>query len=193
MVYSAAQLVRERGVASTGVRDVVEQADAPRGSFQHYFPGGKDQVVAEALGWAGGYAAGWATSYLEMAREPTPAGLFAHLVAQWRREFTRRGFDRGCPIMAAGTQTAAGDGVIADASRAAFEHWHMAVAEALSGMGVGRARSRALATLMLSTLEGAIMMARLERSLRPLRVVLKELSPALDSLGRVHTVATLPA
>jgi AcrR family transcriptional regulator len=180
MVYSAAQLVRERGVASTGVRDVVEHADAPRGSFQHYFPGGKDQVVSEALGWAGDYAADWATRYVETAREPTPAGLFAHLAGQWRREFSRRGFDRGCPIMAAGAQTAAGDGVVADASRAAFARWHAAVAAALVAMGVGRPRSRRLATVMLSALEGAIMMARLERSQRPLRVVVAELSPLFD-------------
>lgn len=190
MVYSAAQLVRQHGVASTGVRDIVEHANAPRGSFQHYFPGGKDQVVAEALGWAADYAAEWATRYVETAEKPTPAGLFAHLVAQWRREFGRRGFDRGCPIMAAGAQTAADHSVIADANRVAFTHWHTAVVKALTGMGVGRARSRRLSTLMLSTLEGAIMMARLERSQRPLRVVVEELSPLLDGLGGVHAAPT---
>lgn len=191
MVYSAVQLVRERGVTSTGVRDVVEHADAPRGSFQHYFPGGKDQLVAEAFGWAAGYAADWASRYMETVREPTPAGLFSHLVAQWRREFSKRGFDRGCPIMAAAAQNATDDSAITDASRAAFARWHAAVATALAEMGVQQAQSRRLATLMLSTLEGAIMMARLERSQRPLRVVVDDLSPLLDGLGGAHTAPTL--
>ena len=77
MVYSAAQLVRSRGVATTGVRDVVAHADAPRGSFQHYFPGGKDQLVAEALVWSGDFAAQWAASY--SSDDPAPSGLFAHM------------------------------------------------------------------------------------------------------------------
>ena len=57
MVYSAVQLVRARGATGTGVRDVVEHAKAPRGSFQHYFPGGKDQLVSEAVLWAADFAA----------------------------------------------------------------------------------------------------------------------------------------
>jgi AcrR family transcriptional regulator len=52
MVYSAVQLVRSRGVSATGVRDVVAHAKAPRGSFQHYLPGGNDQLVGEALAWS---------------------------------------------------------------------------------------------------------------------------------------------
>ncbi|MEV4018813.1 hypothetical protein AB0J35_50805 [Nonomuraea angiospora] len=41
-------------MTGTGIRDVIEYAGAPQGSFQHYFPGGKDQLVGEALLWAGG-------------------------------------------------------------------------------------------------------------------------------------------
>lgn len=190
MVYSAAQLLRERGVAGTGVRDVVTLADAPRGSFQHYFPGGKEQLLAEALAWAGSYAADWATRYLDEARTPTPAGLFAHLAAQWRREFTRRGFDRGCPIMAAAADCAAEGGALADASRVAYDGWQAAVAHALNSMGIDRASSRRLATLMVSTLEGAIMVARLHRSTQPLRVVVAELAPFLDAVVASHPGTT---
>ena len=49
MVFSAAQLIRRRGVGNTGLRDVVDDAQAPRGSLQHYFPGGKEQLVNEAV------------------------------------------------------------------------------------------------------------------------------------------------
>src|SRR3712207_9453156 len=75
MVYSAAQLVRARGATGTGVRNVVEHANAPRGSFQHYFPGGKDQLVGEAVSWAGEFAAQWVASYRATAATPSPDGL----------------------------------------------------------------------------------------------------------------------
>src|SRR5215471_9016581 len=57
MVRSAAQLIRRKGVSGTGMREIVSEANAPRGSLQHYFPGGKEELVAEALLWMGGVAA----------------------------------------------------------------------------------------------------------------------------------------
>jgi AcrR family transcriptional regulator len=181
MVYSAVQLVRERGVAGTGVRDVVEHANAPRGSFQHYFPGGKDQLVSDALLWAGDYAAEWVDQYSAHARKPTPSGLFAHLVSQWKREFTTRGFARGCPIMATAADLAGTDSPVGEPLRAALVRWEDAICNALVHMGVPAARGRRLSTLMLSTLEGAIMMARVHNSIRPLTTVVNDLAPLLDA------------
>jgi len=181
MVYSAAQLVRERGVAATGVRDVVERASAPRGSFQHYFPGGKDQLVSEALLWSGDYAAAWAARYLRETRRPTPSGLFAHLAAQWKEEFDRRGFQRGCPVMATAGEVAGSGSAITEPLRMALSRWEEAIVAALTAMGVPARRGRRQATLMLSTLEGAILMARVYGSVRPLTTVVKDLGPLLDA------------
>src|SRR5690348_9465199 len=83
MVYSAAQLIRREGVTSTGVRDVVAHAKAPRGSVQHYFPGGKEQLVNEAVGWAGDFAGSRIAHFVSNLRRPTPAGLFAAMAQQW--------------------------------------------------------------------------------------------------------------
>lgn len=97
IVLSAAQLVRIQGVGATGMRDVVAHAEAPRGSLQHYFPGGKDQLMAEAVAWAGGYAARRVARIAAKLENPTPGKLFAAMAAQWRDEFTTTGFDAGCP------------------------------------------------------------------------------------------------
>jgi hypothetical protein len=48
-------------------------------------------------------------------------------------------------------------------------------------MDVPTAHSRRMATLMLSTLEGAIMMSRVHDSVRPLTTVVNDLAPLLDS------------
>ena len=50
----------------------------------------KSNWSTEALTWAADYAADWTTKYLDTARTPSPAGLFAHLADQWRREYARR-------------------------------------------------------------------------------------------------------
>ncbi|MGN6606248.1 MAG: TetR/AcrR family transcriptional regulator [Jatrophihabitans sp.] len=180
MVFSAAQLIRRQGVTGTGIRDVVEHAAAPRGSVQHYFPGGKDQLVHEAVDWAGAYAGSRVQRYLDRAADPTPSGLFAALVKQWSDEFRADGYGAGCPLVAT-----VADRVADDATRervvSAFATWRRPVADALAGMGVPRRRAPALATLMISTLEGAIVLARAERSVTPLTTVVRELGPLLDA------------
>ncbi len=180
MVYSAAQLIRQRGVTGTGIRDVVAAAVAPRGSFQHYFPRGKDQLVIEALRWSAEYAAAWVREYLPSARRPSPAGLFEHLAAPWVEEFTRRGFERGCPVMATAADVAAEDNPLTDPLLEALGHWEHAVVATLVELEVPLRRARRLAVLMLSSLEGAIMMARIQRSTKPLTMVVSELGPLLD-------------
>lgn len=187
MVYSAVQLVRAHGATGTGVRDVVEHAGAPRGSFQHYFPGGKDQLVGEAVLWAADFAADWVLAYRRTARTPSPAGLFGHMARHWKQEFTTRGYDRGCPLMAAaadlvGTDSAdSTDSTVKDRLLAAIERWEAAVAAELVAMAVPARRAKRLATLMVSTLEGAIMSARLRRDVGPLTTVVAELAPVLHA------------
>src|SRR5882757_662606 len=78
---------RERMVFSAaGMRDVVAHAQAPRGSLQHYFPGGKPQLVNEALSWTGRYASGRIARFLGAMSQPSPSGLFAAMVRQWTDE-----------------------------------------------------------------------------------------------------------
>lgn len=180
MVYSAVQLVRARGANGAGVRDVVEQARAPRGSFQHYFPGGKDQLVGEAVLWAADFAANRVRGYRETARKPTPSGLFAHMARQWKDEFGRRGFDRGCPLMAAAADLVGAGSPVAEQLRDGVERWEAAVAEELVAMNVPPRRAKRLATLMVATLEGAIMSARVRGDAGPLTTVVAELAPLLD-------------
>jgi AcrR family transcriptional regulator len=180
MVFSAAQLIRRHGVTATGMRDVAAHAQAPRGSLQHYFPGGKEQLVDEALAWAGNFAAGQVSGFVRSLPRPTPSALFEAMAGQWRREFDRTGFGRGCPIVATVADVSASDRM-REAARQAFERWQEPIAAALAEMGVPADRAGALALLMLSTLEGAIVFARVRRDNAPLDAVVAELGPLLDA------------
>ncbi|MFF0732246.1 TetR/AcrR family transcriptional regulator [Streptomyces chartreusis] len=181
MVFSAAQLIRREGVAATGMREVAAHASAPRGSLQHYFPGGKEQLVNEAVGWAGRYAGNRIARFLAALPEPTPSGLFAEMVRQWTDEYEGVGFAGGCPVAAATVDCAQSTESTREAAAAAFATWTGPVSRALAEMGVPEERSAGLATLMISALEGAILMARAERDVRPLTTVSRELGPMLDA------------
>jgi AcrR family transcriptional regulator len=181
MVYSAAQLIRRNGVAATGLRDIVAHAEAPRGSLQHYFPGGKEQLVNEAIAWGARYASRRVDRYIAALPKPTPSKLFAAMAQQWIDEFSVNGYGVGCPIAAASIDCADTVESTRAVTAMAFEEWIRPVARALTGMGVPSRRSRSLATVLISTLEGAILIARAEQDVRALRSAVRELGPMLDA------------
>ncbi len=184
VVHSCAQLVRTQGVTGTGLREVVARAGAPRGSLQHYFPGGKDQLVREALGWSAEFAAARIRAYAEGAPDPTPGGLLTALVGQWRADLTGRGFAAGCPLVAATADVAASSDALRATIRDGFETWLAAVRAALRSMGVPPERAGALALVVISAVEGAIVLARSRHDLVPLDAVEAELRPLLDGARR---------
>jgi AcrR family transcriptional regulator len=181
MVFSAAQLIRRDGVGATGMREIAAHAGAPRGSLQHYFPGGKEQLVNEAVAWAGRYAGRRVGRYLAGLEQPTPSGLFSAMVQQWVDEYDAPEGPGGCPVAAATVDCVDAAGSTRAAAAAAFTTWREPVAEALTSMGVEPAKAEALAVLMLSAIEGDILLARAEQSPGPLHTVARELGPLLDS------------
>lgn len=181
MVFSAAQLIRRDGVTATGMREVAAHAGAPRGSLQHYFPGGKEQLVGEAVEWAGRYAGKRATRYLAELAEPSPSLLFAAMVRQWTDEFEAVGFGGGCPVAAATVDCSDSTESVRAAAAAAFGRWASSVAAALVALGFPPPRASALATLMISAIEGALVLSRAHHDVAPLVAVARELGPFLDA------------
>ncbi len=179
MVISAAQLLRMRGLSGTGMREVVAHAEAPRGSLQHYFPGGKEQLFGEAIDWAGRYAARRVARALGSLAEPSPSAFFAAIVEQWRAEFLDIGFEGGCPLVAAVTDSPAD--LLRERANDAFLLWRKPIVTALEQMGVPAARAVSLAVVMISALEGAVVLARAQRDVSALDTVVTELGPLLDT------------
>ena len=53
MLVSAAEVLRERGAAGVTIDEVLTRSGAPRGSVYHHFPKGRNQILTEALRYAG--------------------------------------------------------------------------------------------------------------------------------------------
>ena len=184
MVRSAAQLIRRKGVSATGMREIVTEADAPRGSLQHYFPGGKEELVSDALLWTGDVAARRVRRSLSELEPRTPSALLASIVDAWRRDLTDEKFSAGCPLVAAAADTAATSEQLRQILRRAFDGWLEPLAEGLADLGVPVGRSGNLAFVIITALEGAIILARIRRDLTPLDALVLELGPLLDAVAR---------
>jgi AcrR family transcriptional regulator len=183
MVRSAAQLIRRKGVSGTGMREIVTEAGAPRGSLQHYFPGGKEELVSDALLWAGDLSARRVQRSLSELKSRAPSALLASIVEGWRRDLTNEQFSAGCPLVAAAADTAATSEQLRQVLRRAFDGWLEPLSESLAELGVPAERSDNLAIVTIAALEGAIILARIRRDLTPFDALVLELGPLLDAVA----------
>jgi AcrR family transcriptional regulator len=190
MVRSAAQLIRRKGVSGTGMREIVIEADAPRGSLQHYFPGGKEELVSDALLWMGDVAARRIGRSLSELKSRTPSALLASIVENWQRDLTREKFSAGCPLVAAAADTAGTSTELRQVLRRAFDGWLQPLSDSLVELGVPLERADNLAVVIIAALEGAIILARVRRDLTPFDALVRELGPLLDAV--VRPVSTGP-
>lgn len=168
MIVSAALLMRERGVEATSFTEVIERSGAPRGSIYHHFPGGKAQLVEAATRYAGEFTAAGLVSSLG---SDDPVDAVHAFTSGWTKLLEQSDFGAGCPVMAAALEGSPG---VREAAADAFRRWEQLVAEALEQhTTAGRARS--LATLFVASIEGAVVIARAQRSSEPVRRVAREL------------------
>jgi hypothetical protein len=77
--------------------------------------------------------------------------------------------------------TAATSPVLREAVHRALLGWQESLREVLAQLGVPEARAGSLAMMMISALEGALILARAHQDLQPLDAVIVELRPLLDS------------
>jgi len=168
MVRSAATLIRQRGIHGTGLREVVAHSGGPRGSLGRFFPGGKTQLVTEAIDVA-------LIDLIDGVEDGlSEAGTFPEalsvIVAPWRRLLTEHDFALGCPLAATISDASDNDRLRTHVSEL-LARWRAPVADAYTRFGAPRAEAEAHATVLLAALEGALMLARAERSMEPLDTV----------------------
>jgi TetR/AcrR family transcriptional repressor of lmrAB and yxaGH operons len=177
MLDSAVLLLRERGAAGVTVDAVLAHSGAPRGSVYHHFPGGRNEMVLGAVRQAGDYIA---TMVSESAAEGDVQQMVERLVTFWKRALTKTDFRAGCPVAAMALDSRDIVPDAGDVVRSIFAQWQASLSEALSASGFNAQRAQRLATLIVSVIEGAIILCRAHRDLGPLDDVLVEIAPLLE-------------
>ncbi|MGI5218648.1 TetR/AcrR family transcriptional regulator [Nocardia sp. CA-290969] len=170
MIRSAISLIRRRGVAAVSFADVLDASGAPRGSVYHHFPGGRSQLITEATRVAGTRVTGELARVLET---PETAAALRSLAEILARGLDRGEYAVGCPIAAAALGNEP-DAVAA--AGATFDSWRELIADKLVRDGAAPARARSVALLIVSALEGALIVARTERDPAALDTVVAELN-----------------
>ncbi|MGA2928108.1 MAG: TetR/AcrR family transcriptional regulator [Solirubrobacteraceae bacterium] len=177
MIESAAVLFSERGIQGTSLIDVLSHSGAPRGSVYHHFSGGKTELVEEATRWAGEFTLAGAVAAVQRSDPVAAVGSFRRY---WSKILRDSDFEGGCPIALAALE-GSHEPTARDIAGEVFGDWQTVIADALRRRGVAAARARSIATLLLASIEGAIVLCRAQRSLRPLERVCGELELVMAS------------
>ncbi len=168
IVRSAATLVRERGVHGVGMREIVAHSGGSRGSLGRYFPGGKTQLVTEALDLA--VAELSEATGEALAHAKTLPEAIAVIVAPWRELLVKHDFAQGCPLAATVIDASDNDQLRAHVSEL-LTRWQTSVTDVYLKFGAPRSTAGDEATVLLAAIEGALVLARARRSTQPLDAV----------------------
>ncbi len=171
LIRTAMRLFRRQGYASSGLQQILAESGAPKGSLYHYFPSGKEALGEAAVNMAGGMIREMLTDLATRHREPKAfLRAYARTMAGWMEESD---FRSGCPIATTLLETAPRSPAITAAGGHAIDGWIEVIASVFANAGVARRQARTQAQFVVSAMEGALIVARIRQSTRPILDVAK--------------------
>jgi len=169
LTSATATLMQRHGVAGTGIAEILATSGVTRRSIYLNFPGGKAELVAAATRSAGDEMT---TTLRDYVAQPDPIGAFTRM---WSDVLVSTDFEGGCPIVAAASGRDESPEAASTAAEV-FAEWAQLLAKRLSAEGVKPAAAQSLSTMIVASVEGAVIVSRAARSTKPLEQVSRHLN-----------------
>ncbi|QPH52312.1 TetR/AcrR family transcriptional regulator [Pontivivens ytuae] len=165
LIDTAIRLFRCRGYHGVGLTELLEVSGAPKGSFYHHFPGGKEELGAVAVRTAGHRIAQlMETAFADATSMDEGAERLTQMIAEG---FAASDYTAGCPVTTVLLDTVPQSEMLSKAGRAAFAEWRAVLVRHAERLGDDRDID-AMGTALLTAIEGGWMLARIQRSPEPI-------------------------
>jgi TetR/AcrR family transcriptional regulator, lmrAB and yxaGH operons repressor len=166
-------LLRRQGYAATGLSEIVARSGAPRGSLYFHFPGGKQELAVAAMEQTGEQLRGAIAAL--MSGPHGPAQSLGVLIDALASGLEASSYRNGCPIATVTLETTGGAEPLRLTAKRVFATWLAELERALRAAGMDDAAAERRAMLVLSAIEGALVLARARQDTAPLLAVREEL------------------
>lgn len=173
-VEATAVLLRRQGYHATGLAEVVEESGAPKGSLYFHFPGGKEELAKAALERSAEVLRTKLAATMAAAKGPGAA--LRAVTSTLADELEASRFQDGCPVATVALEAAAQVPALRAVCSTAYGRWQSLIEGYLGSTGMSAERVRPLANLVLSAVEGALLLSRAHADTTPLRAVGDELA-----------------
>ena len=174
LVAAAGRLLRRQGYSGTSVSDLLQAAGAANGSLYHHFPRGKADLARAAIDAAADHVEVILHQTFDAADDVVAATQSWIDTMIENLELDPRD---GCPVAPTAMDTAGTSELLRVAAAAAFERWSRVLEQALA-RSHDPDTAAAHASVLLSAIEGALLLDRTAHSTTHLRAVRNAL-PAL--------------
>lgn len=178
LTESMLQLIQTSGYSGTGLNAVIDHAAAPKGSVYFHFPDGKEGLGVAAVELA---AKQFGTLIAEAAASSGgAAGAARAAIEALTNIVSESDFKLGCPVSVVTLEMGAESERLRSACASAFESWIVPTAALLEAGGVDAREAHSLATVVVSTIEGAVIVSRAMKTTQPLIAAADVVSDLID-------------
>ena len=183
LVEIAGERFHTKGYAATGVAEILKQAGVGSGSLYHFFESKEDLLGAVLDGYLEGLEGDVFAPLFAQVRDPIER-IFA-ILARYREFLVANGCQQGCPI--ANLICELGDTHPEVSRRVSnlFAAWRGGIERCLSEAAdrlPSHLDHKAVAALVLSVLEGAVMQCRAARDIGPMDQSIRQLRDYFELL-----------
>ena len=176
----AADILARDGYNGMGLKALSAAAGLPYGSIYHHFPGGKEDIAVAAITARATWIAGLIEQvFADGVNRTSLHAMFAFMADRLERSEWLDGCAVGTPAL----DGSSGSARIREACDAAFVTMIDPIATALRRQGIRRASAHDLATTIMATYEGAMILSRTQHSRTPMKI-------AADSMVRLVAALT---
>ena len=96
LIQTTAKLIQVKGFYGTGINEILQLSKVPKGSLYHHFPQGKDDLVSEAIKYAGNQEI---EKYSIAAKGKSSAeDVLCSILDYLTDQLIKSNFQKGCPI-----------------------------------------------------------------------------------------------
>jgi len=187
IVAQAANLFNQRGFEGSSMSDLMAATGLEKGGIYRHFSS-KEELAAEAFDYA--WKSAFETRIHDLEQVPNSIERLKRFIANFIN--SRPAVPGGCPVLKTAVEADDGNPLLRDRVRAAWREWRDYLAEIVAA-GLKRKEIRAevdakeVATLIISSLEGALMISRLERNKAALLTAQSHLERYLETQVRLHS------
>jgi TetR/AcrR family transcriptional repressor of lmrAB and yxaGH operons len=166
--------MERQGYHATGLNQIIEASQTPKGSLYHYFPGGKEELAVEALRLAAADLG--AKIRFAVDNSPNAIGALRMMGAYMITRLQNSSFSEACPIATVALETAHDSEHLQAACSEAYYGMQSIIHDALIQDGFTPEQAGPLASLVVCSHLGSLLLSRTHQTTTPIETMVEALA-----------------
>lgn len=180
IVETAARLFFSQGYHATGLSQIIKESDTPKGSLYHYFPNGKEELAYVCIEKTNEHVLEKFKAVFE--QHQTTGDAIQTFIRDMADDTEKSGFTGFLPFSFwAAVETSCISNKLRSACQDVFTDWQEVIADRLQQEGALEVRAKEAALLMISMMEGALIISLTNQSKQPMLTAADYLSAMMKT------------